>query len=99
MISKALKIRNNKLNLFASAWIAPSWMKTIPGFNSRGSYIKDDMYQVWANYFVKFLDEYNHNNISFWGITTANEPVTAFLNTKIPSVAWNARGMVRFIEY
>ncbi|CAH1101247.1 unnamed protein product [Psylliodes chrysocephalus] len=98
MISKALKIRNNKLNLFASAWIAPSWMKTIPGFNSRGSYIKDDMYQVWANYFVKFLDEYNHNNISFWGITTANEPVTAFLNTKIPSVAWNARGMGKWIK-
>lgn len=71
-------------------------MKTIPGYSARGSYIKDDMYQPWADYFVKFLDAYKQNNISFWGITTGNEPKTAFLDAKIPSVAWSSDGMVIF---
>lgn len=87
-------MRNNEFDLLASAWIAPNWMKTKPGFLERQSFIKDEMYQVWANYLVKFLMEYNKQDISFWGITTGNEPLTAYLPNKIPSVAWTVDGQV-----
>lgn len=53
--------------------------------------IKTDMYQVWANYFVKYLDAYKKEGITFWGITTGNEPSIVLAPTiKIPSVGWTS---------
>lgn len=67
-----------------------------------GSPLKKSMYQVWANYFVKFLDAYKKQGVTFWGITTGNEPGTGFLPFKIPSIAWTSDTQVRltfFISY
>ncbi|CAG9863886.1 unnamed protein product [Phyllotreta striolata] len=97
-IIKALELTNNKLDLFGSAWIAPNWMKTIPGFLARDSFIKDEFYQAWADYFVKFLQAYKEQNIPFWGITTGNEPLTAYGQKKIPSVAWNVELAKKWIK-
>uniref|UniRef100_A0A914DUD6 Glucosylceramidase n=1 Tax=Acrobeloides nanus TaxID=290746 RepID=A0A914DUD6_9BILA len=34
-------------------------------------------YRTWANYFVRFFEEYAKNNITFWGVTMQNEPSQA----------------------
>lgn len=53
--------------------------------------LKEEMYQVWANYFVKFLDAYEKEGVKFWGITTGNEPSSGFIpGIKIPTVAWDS---------
>lgn len=31
-------------------------------------------YQTWANYYLRFLQEYKKNGINFWGVTAQNEP-------------------------
>lgn len=75
-------------------------MKTNGEYSGYGGYIKSNMYQSWANYHLKFLDAYKNDGISFWGITTGNEPSLALVPfIKINSVAWNAPQMVYFCSY
>uniref|UniRef100_A0A914E4V4 Glucosylceramidase n=1 Tax=Acrobeloides nanus TaxID=290746 RepID=A0A914E4V4_9BILA len=42
---------------------------TIKGDIATGPYWK-----TWANYFVRYFEEYSKNNITFWGVTMQNEP-------------------------
>ena len=58
-------------------------------------YLKEEAYQTWADYFVKFLDGYQDEDIHFWGITTGNEPHTILVpGNKINTVGWNATELV-----
>ena len=45
-------------------------------------------YETWANYFVKFLDAYSGHNVTFWAVTTQNEPQSGF----IPNYGWQTMG-------
>lgn len=84
----------NNLKLLASAWTAPKWMKTNGEYAGFG-FLKQEMYQTWADYFVKFLDRYKDQGIEFWGVTTGNEPHTVIMpGNKINIVGWNASEMV-----
>ncbi|XP_059139427.1 lysosomal acid glucosylceramidase-like [Physella acuta] len=76
-IQKAIKAAPVPIKLFASPWSAPAWMKTNNNMTGKGSLIGQPggpYYKAWANYFVKFLQEYEKNSIQFWGITAQNEP-------------------------
>lgn len=57
------------------------------------------MYQVYVDYYIKFLDAYKTNNLTFWAISMANEPVLAFnsLTTELgmPLIQINSTMMVR----
>lgn len=87
-----------KLQLFASVWTAPKWMKTNNDYVGIG-FLKEEMYQVWANYFVKFFDAYKANGIQFWGVTTQNEPSLAMIPLKqVNSIAWTTRMMGKWIS-
>ena len=76
-IQKASNLTDD-LWLFATPWAAPKWMKTNNDFVKLG-FIRKPMFQSWANYFVKFLDEYRKRGIKFWGVTTGNEPTNGWL--------------------
>ncbi|XP_064471549.1 lysosomal acid glucosylceramidase-like [Ornithodoros turicata] len=82
-IHQAQKLRaTEKLLLIASPWSAPAWMKTNSRMSGRGSLKgspNSTYYKTWANYFVKFLDAYDKQNVSFWGITVQNEPSSGYL--------------------
>ncbi|KAF0314616.1 Glucosylceramidase [Amphibalanus amphitrite] len=67
------------LQLFGSAWSAPAWMKTNNDFIGIG-FLKTEYYQLWADYIVRFLEEYVANGIPIQAITTQNEP-TNVLNS------------------
>ncbi|KAJ8926645.1 hypothetical protein NQ314_020970 [Rhamnusium bicolor] len=54
LIRKANILTNNKLNLFASAWTAPPWMKTNNDWHGIG-FLQTKYYQLWADYMIKFL--------------------------------------------
>jgi glucosylceramidase len=61
--------------------LAP-WMKTNNDYKGNGTLIGPEggkYYQTWANYYVKFFQEYKLNNISFWAMTAQNEPTDGFL--------------------
>ena len=77
------------LKLYASPWSAPAWMKSNNALNGIG-YLLPEYYQPWANYFVKFLNEYKAQNISFWGLTAQNEPLNGVLGNSINDMGWNS---------
>jgi len=62
-------------------------MKTNNAFIGYGS-LKPKYYQVWADYFVKFLSHYSDHNVSFWAVTTQNEPQDG----NIPGFFFNCMG-------
>ena len=56
-VKMAREMSAKDIKMFASPWSAPAWMKTNNAVNGRG-FLKTELYQVWADYFVKFLDSY-----------------------------------------
>lgn len=86
----ALVSNNYDIKLIGSAWSPPKWMKTNDDWTGFGS-LKDEYYQTWADYHVKYLDLMRRTGINFYAITTGNEPlngVSAFLFIKFMSLGW-----------
>ena len=73
-IKQALAAAGGKLNIFASPWSPPAFMKDNNNM-LRGGKLKPEFYQSWANYFAKFIKAYEREGIPIWGITIQNEPM------------------------
>lgn len=92
-ILKAANLTNNKLKLLASAWSPPVWMKTIESLTAPLSFLKEEYYQLWADYYIKFFQAYAENNVTFWAVTTQNEPRTGYIG-QINTLAWTVEQLV-----
>jgi glucosylceramidase len=73
-IKQALAAAGGKLNIFASPWSPPAFMKDNNNM-LRGGKLKPEFYQSWANYFVKFIRAYEREGIPIWGVSIQNEPM------------------------
>lgn len=73
MIREAIDLSGGKLKLFASPWSPPAWMKT-NGMMNNGGKLKPEYRQVWADYYVRYIQEYGQEGIPIWGLTVQNEP-------------------------
>lgn len=76
MIKRALRVSRGGFRLLASPWSPPAWMKTNGSMN-RGGTLKPDCHQVWADYYVRFIQEYQKEGVALWGLTVQNEPGSA----------------------
>jgi len=74
MIKKAQKIIGDDLVFYASPWSPPAFMKSNKNM-LQGGKLLPEYYQPWANYFVKFIQEYEKEGIPVWGVTIQNEPM------------------------
>ena len=74
LIKQALKETGDKLLLYASPWSPPAWMKTNNDM-LKGGKLLPAYNQSWANYYVKFIREYEKEGIPVWGLTVQNEPM------------------------
>jgi len=73
-IKKAIEAAGGKLVLYASPWSPPAWMKDNNDM-LHGGKLLPQFQQAWANYYVKFIQEYEKNDIPVWGLTVQNEPM------------------------
>ncbi|XP_061530176.1 lysosomal acid glucosylceramidase isoform X1 [Phycodurus eques] len=77
LLQRAQAMSPQPLSLLASAWSAPAWMKTNNALIGKGS-LKGKPggkeHQSWAQYYIRFLEEYAKYNLTFWAVTTGNEP-------------------------
>jgi glucosylceramidase len=73
-IKKAQEAAGGKLNLFASPWSPPAWMKDNNDM-LQGGKLKPEFYNSWAMYYTKFIKEYEKDGIPVWGISIQNEPM------------------------
>ncbi|WP_375416554.1 glycoside hydrolase family 30 beta sandwich domain-containing protein [uncultured Hymenobacter sp.] len=63
-----------KLTLYVSPWSPPAWMKTNNSM-LQGGKLRPESRQFWANYYVKFIKEYERQGIPVWGLSVQNEPM------------------------
>mgnify|MGYP001294411319 FL=1 len=88
MIKEAQAIKagqaDRALNIVASAWTAPPWMKDIEDwylpmtadndYEGTGGALKPEHAQTYADYLCRYLDAYRAEGIDIWGLTPVNEP-------------------------
>lgn len=74
LIKAAMNAAGGKLNLFASPWSPPAWMKTNNNMLFGGK-LKPEFFNSWALYYTKFIKEYEKEGIPVWGISIQNEPM------------------------
>ena len=73
MINDALKKRKNNIRIMASPWSPPAWMKTTGEMNFGGK-LKSEYRDTWADYYCKFIENYEKENVPIWGLSIQNEP-------------------------
>jgi glucosylceramidase len=84
---KLIQKYNPRASFFASAWSAPAWMKTnnqftgevalLPGSTTtyyQVGKLRDECIDVFARYYVKFIQEYAKRGIRIDALTLLNEP-------------------------
>ena len=73
-IKEILAATKGQLNIFASPWSPPAFMKDNNDI-LHGGKLKPAFYQSWANYYAKFIRAYQAEGIPIWGLSIQNEPM------------------------
>ncbi|NTV84549.1 MAG: glucan endo-1,6-beta-glucosidase, partial [Bacteroidales bacterium] len=72
-VLKEIMLINPELKLMGSPWSPPAWMKT--NGNLKGGKLKEECYGVYADYFVRYIQEMAGQGIVIDAITPQNEPL------------------------
>ncbi|WP_226659897.1 glycoside hydrolase family 30 protein [Pseudalkalibacillus hwajinpoensis] len=73
LIKDATRIAGQELNIVASPWSPPHWMKSNYDMNHGGKLLPE-YHSVWANYYMKYIEAMETEGIPIWGLTIQNEP-------------------------
>src|SRR6476659_6166694 len=73
-IKEILAATKGQLNIFASPWSPPAFMKDNNDI-LHGGKLKPEFCQSWANYYAKFIRAYQAEGVPIWGLTVQNEPM------------------------
>ena len=92
VLKEAMAI-NPKLQVMASPWSAPAWMKT----NGQlvGGALKPEHYGAYARYFGKFADALEAQGIPLYAVTVQNEP--HFVPPDYPGMRLDSQARATFI--
>ncbi|HMK24706.1 MAG TPA: glycoside hydrolase family 30 beta sandwich domain-containing protein [Chitinophagaceae bacterium] len=90
---KQIVLINPSIRLLATPWSAPAWMKD--NNNSIGGSLIPGYYQVYANYFVKYIQAMQAEGLMIYAITPQNEPLHPGNN---PSMYMTAAQQALFIK-
>ena len=85
MIREILEV-NPDLYLYASPWSPPGWMKT--GGSICGGYMRAEYVDCYAEYVVRFVEEYAKCDIRISALTPQNEPETQ-QHGQMPACIWH----------
>lgn len=84
---------NPKILILATPWSAPIWMKDVASF--KGGKLKTEYYDVYAKYFVKYIQQMKAEGITIDAVTPQNEPLHDGNN---PSMYMSAADQGSFIK-
>lgn len=73
MIKSAIEKAPEGMQFLISPWSPPAFMKDTNEMNHGGKLL-EEYYESWANYYVKFIKEYQKRGISIKYLTVQNEP-------------------------
>nr|WP_246283053.1 glycoside hydrolase family 30 beta sandwich domain-containing protein [Marinifaba aquimaris] len=63
---------NSDIDVIATNWSAPGWMKDSDSL--QGGEVRNEFYTSYANYFVKFFEDYQTEGIEFDYFSVQNQP-------------------------
>jgi glucosylceramidase len=92
-ILKSILQINPDIKILGSPWSAPSWMKD--NDSSKGGSLQKKYFDVYANYFVKYIQAMKAVGITIDAITPQNEPLNPGNN---PSMYMTALDQADFIK-
>ncbi len=84
---------NPDIKILGSPWSAPAWMKT--NGSTKGGELKEEYYEVYANYFVKYIQAMASEGITIDAITIQNEPLHPGNN---PSMYMEPEAQASFVK-
>lgn len=87
MIQEATKIAQKDLQIIASPWSPPFWMKDNLKAIKGGKLLKK-YYPLWAQYIIKFIEAYKAQGVLIDALTIQNEPAA---NQRWESCLYNAQ--------
>ena len=73
-IKQAIDRAGGSLPIFVTPWTPPAWMKDNHDM-LHGGHLIPECRQIWANYYVKFIQAYEAQGIPIWGLSVQNEPM------------------------
>jgi glucosylceramidase len=73
-IRAAQQVARRPLQLLASPWSPPAWMKT-NGQMNHGGRLRPECRDAWAQCFVRFIRAYEAEGVPIWGVSVQNEPM------------------------
>lgn len=92
-VMKEILAINPNIRIMSSPWSAPAWMKT--SNNVHGGTLRKDCYAVYADYFVRYIQEMDAHGIKINAVTIQNESLNSG-NT--PSMPWDPKDQAEFIQ-
>lgn len=92
LLREILRI-NPKIKILGSPWSAPIWMKDKNSF--WGGHLQPKYYEVYAQYFVKYIKEMEKRGIRIDAITPQNEPQH---NGNNPSMLMTPKEQIEFVK-
>ncbi|MFT3918342.1 glycoside hydrolase family 30 protein [Cloacibacterium sp.] len=92
MLKKILTINPN-IKIIATPWSPPVWMKD--NGSSIGGSLKTEYYGVYAQYFVKYIQEMKKNGITIDAVTPQNEPLHPGNNPSMYMTAEQQRDFIK----
>ena len=84
---------NPSIKILATPWSAPVWMKD--NNNSIGGSLLSQYYNVYANYFVKYIQAMKAEGITVTAITPQNEPLYGGNNPSMVMTAEQERDFIK----
>jgi glucosylceramidase len=72
-IRAAQRAAGRPLQLLASPWSPPAWMKTNGRMNDGGQ-LRPECRAAWAQCYVRFIEAYAQEGVPIWGVSVQNEP-------------------------
>lgn len=84
---------NPNIKILATPWSAPLWMKDKDSFV--GGSLQTQYYDVYAKYFVKYIQQMKNEGITIDAVTPQNEPLHGGNN---PSMVMSALQQTNFIK-
>lgn len=86
--------RQPHMQMFASPWCPPQWMKTIHTFNNGVFNHTEENLKAYALYFKKYVEAYQQKGVPLKFVAPQNEPCS---NQVFPSCVWTGKEMTNFI--
>jgi glucosylceramidase len=96
-ILKAVLSKKEDIHILGTPWTAPPWMK-YEGKQHNGWYLdytNEEVYKVYANYFVRYIQAYEQHGIPIDSLTIQNEP--EFTSPNYPTMSMSAEEQAKFI--